>query len=247
MIQLTPVLRPTDLTDELVQQLTDRFKADKTQRVWNEEFIKTALLQMSSGKCCYCECKINEESKYMEVEHYRCKDIYEDEVLLWSNLLPSCKRCNGTKHNHDTGVEPIIHPVNDDPRNHLELKAYRFYGRTLIGKTTVEVINLNERERLQRKRFEVGAEIKERLDELEIQMRDYLESLPSTRKRRNIIHKLRGIIQQGQPNEEYAATVSTEILREDSYHFVKAELINLGWWDDDFQRLEDELAKIAFL
>jgi len=247
MIQLTPVLRPTDLIDELVQQLTDRFKADKTQRVWNEEFIKTALLQMSSGKCCYCECKINEESKYMEVEHYRCKDIYEDEVLLWSNLLPSCKRCNGSKHNHDTGIEPIIHPVNDDPRNHLELRAYRFYGKTAVGKMTIDVVNLNDRRRLQDKRYQVGSEIKEKLDELEEQLRFFLEGTRPLRTRRNILSKLRGIMQQGQPTEEYAATVATEILREDSYHFVKAEITNLGCWDNEFQQLEDKLTKIAFL
>lgn len=247
MIQLNAMPRPLTLTDELVQQLTALFKADKTQRVWNKDFIKSPLLKMSSGKCCYCECRIDEESKYMEVEHFRCKDIYEDDVVLWSNLLPSCKRCNVNKADHDTNAEPMVHPVDDDPRNHLELKAYRFYGKTLIGKTTIEVVKLNERERLQLKRFEVGSKIKEALDEVEEQVRDYLASLRSPYKRRNILSKLRGIMEQGFPTQEYAATVATEILREDSYYFVKTELMNLGSWDDEFQQLESELTKIAFL
>ena len=45
-------------------------------------------------------------------------------------------------------------------------------------------------------------------------------------------------MQTGQSSERYAATVATEILREDSYHFVKTELAALGLWDADFQQLE---------
>lgn len=247
MIQLQPVPRPAALTDELVHQLTEKFKADKTQRVWDLSFIKEALLGMSWGKCCYCECKVVEESKYMEVEHFKYKDFYEEDVLLWSNLLPSCKRCNGNKLNHDTEAEPIIHPVRDDPREHLDFRGYRFYGKTPVGKMTVEVIYLNEIERLQTKRYEVGAEIKEQLDELEEQVRDFLEAAQPLRKQRRILSKLKGIMKQGQPTEEYAATVATEILREDSYPFVKAELVKLGLWDTDFQQLEDGLTSIAFL
>ncbi|MBP6826396.1 MAG: hypothetical protein KA165_07545, partial [Saprospiraceae bacterium] len=58
--------------------------------------------------------------------------------------------------------------------------------------------------------------------------------------------KLRGIMLEGQPTEEYSATVATEILREDSYHFAKTELTNLGLWDDNLQYLENELIKISF-
>jgi len=47
--------------------------------------------------------------------------------------------------------------------------------------------------------------------------------------------------------EEYAATTATEILREGSYDFVKAELEHLGLWDADFQQLEAGLTRIAFL
>jgi len=54
-------------------------------------------------------------------------------------------------------------------------------------------------------------------------------------------------LQQRQPTEEYAATTATEILREGSYDFVKAELEHLGLWDADFQQLEAGLTRIAFL
>lgn len=246
MIQLHPVPRPAELTEELVQRLTQDFKADKKQRVWDRPFIKTALLTMSSGKCCYCECNVTEESKYMEVEHFKCKDRYEDDVLVWSNLLPSCKRCNGNKLDHDTENEPIIHPVYHDPREHLTFRDYRFYPKTAIGQASIKIVNLNERERLQLKRFKIGAKLKEELDELEEHVQDFLETTGTPRKQRRIISKLRGIMEQGQPTEEYAATVATEILREPSYHFAKTELTKLGLWDEEFQRLEVALMRIAF-
>ena len=125
MIQLQALARPIELTDERVQQLTEKYKTDNTA-VWQKDYIKKALLKMSFEKCCFCECRINEESKYLEVEHFHPKSLYPDEVLLWENLLPICKRCNVHKLNHDTKQDPIIHPVKDSPKKHLSIENYRF-------------------------------------------------------------------------------------------------------------------------
>jgi len=246
MIRLSSVPCPAELTDEKAQELTERYKADKNQSVWNQDFIKKSLLEMSSGKCCYCECRIDEESKYMEVEHFFPKNFYEDKVVKWSNLLPSCKRCNGNKSVHNPEIEPIVHPVEHEPREHLELKAYRFYGKTPEGKKIIEVVQLNDRQRLQTKRFKIGSKTKEELDELEDRILEFLAGIQSLRQRSNIIYKLRGIMEQGQADQEYAATVSTEILREDSCHFAKAEIEKLGLWDTELQQLEEGLKRIAF-
>ena len=59
MIRLSPMPCPTELTDEKARELTEKYKADRKQSVWNQDFIKKPLLQMSSGKCCYCEIKID--------------------------------------------------------------------------------------------------------------------------------------------------------------------------------------------
>lgn len=246
MIRLSPVPCPAELTDARAQELTEIFLADQTQRVWNQKYIKKALIGMSSGKCCYCECRIYEESKYMEVEHFFPKEFHKEKVVEWANLLPACKRCNVNKGKHDPAVEPIIHPVGHEPKEHLELKSYRFYGKTPEGKKLIEVVDLNERERVQIKRFEIGSKVKEELDELEERVRDFIEGRRLPLHQRKIISKLRGIMVQGQPNQEYAATISSEILREDSYHFAKAELEKLGLWDEEFQQLEEGLKRIAF-
>jgi len=44
--------------------------------------------------------------------------------------------------------------------------------------------------------------------------------------------------------EKYSATVATAILNEDAYYFSKRELIKLGFWDDEFQTLENQLVVI---
>jgi uncharacterized protein (TIGR02646 family) len=249
MIRLTPLPRPAELTDQLAHELTERFKADRSQRVWNQPFIKNALLEMSSWKCCFCECKLAEEGTDPEVEHFCPKALYPDEVLLWENLLPICSPCNRTKRGHDTKAEPIIHPAKDDPREHLRLESgCWFKGKTELGKTTTRAIrHLNDPLGACKKRWEVGTQVKQELEGLEDEMQEFLAGVQMRQKQSRILHRLESVMQRGQPTERYSATVATEILREDSYHFVKAELQKLGLWDADFQRLEDGLTSIAFL
>ena len=79
---------------------------------------------MSNQKCAYCEGRLDLKSDYMEVEHFRDKKDYPNDVLIWENLLPSCKHCNGNKSSHDVVSEPIINPFVDVPREHIFLKSY---------------------------------------------------------------------------------------------------------------------------
>jgi 5-methylcytosine-specific restriction endonuclease McrA len=118
MIKLDRTPKPIELTAELQDKLTDEFKLTG-KSVWNIDFIKKGLLDYSNNKCCYCETNIKEESKYLEVEHFHHKGKYKDEVLEWDNLLPSCKKCNGTKNDHDTILEPIIDPSIIDPKKNI--------------------------------------------------------------------------------------------------------------------------------
>ena len=101
MIKIQRVSAPSELNDETVSTLTTLYKSTG-ENVWNKPYIKKELLKMSHNKCCYCELKLGEEGKYMQVEHYHCKSLYPDEVVLWENLLPSCNRCNTNKSSHDT-------------------------------------------------------------------------------------------------------------------------------------------------
>lgn len=172
MIKIKDLPAPTELTDKLIEQLTEEFKSTN-RAVWKKDYISKQLLSMSDGKCCFSECKLVEEGKYLEVEHFYPKSIYPDEVLKWENLLPISSAVNKAKLDHDTKAEPIINPRFDDPKKHLAFKTYRFKGKDEIGNTTVEVLNLNDTNLWVNKRFEIGNYAVERLEEISKDLEEY--------------------------------------------------------------------------
>ncbi|MGE8554787.1 MAG: HNH endonuclease [Chryseobacterium jejuense] len=246
MIKLNRTPKPAELTSELQDTLTAEFKLTG-KSVWNFDFIKKGLLGFSNDKCCYCEANINEESKYLEVEHFHHKDEYKDEVLEWDNLLPSCKKCNGTKNNHDTKLEPIIDPSKIDPKNHLKYWRYRIKGSDDIGKLTVSVLNLNEQDRLVKKRFEIGNAIQEKLEQLNELTDDYINGIQkNTRRKNRIVNGTKGLMKEGLPSAIYSATSATVILTDLEYDKLKNKLISLNLWDMELIQLEIDLNKTAF-
>lgn len=245
MIKLDRSAKPVELTDELQVTLTDEFKSTG-KSVWNVDFIKKALLDFSNDKCCYCEANINEESKYLEVEHFHHKNEYKDEVLEWENLLPSCKKCNGTKNDHDTKLEPIIDPSKIDPKNHLKYWRYRVKGSDEIGKLTVSVLKLNDQDRLVKKRFEIGNAIQDKLEQLNELIDDYISGIQtSTRRKNRIVNGAKDLMKEGLPTAIYSATSATVILTDTEFESLKSKLISLGFWDAELVQLEIDLNKIA--
>lgn len=245
MIKLDRTPKPVELTAGLQVALTDEFKLTG-KSVWNVDFIKKALLGFSNDKCCYCEANINEESKYLEVEHFHHKDTYKDEVLEWENLLPSCKKCNGTKNDHDTKLEPIIDPSRIDPKNHLKYWRYRIKGSDDFGKLTVSVLKLNDQDRLVKKRFEIGNAIQEKLEQLNELTDDYISGVQnSTRRKNRIVNGTKDLMKEGLPTAIYSATSATVILTDTEFEALKRKLTSLGFWDAELSQLEIDLNKTA--
>lgn len=245
MIKLDRPPKPAELTTELQVALTDEFKSTG-KSVWNIDFIKRELLVFSNNKCCYCEANINEESKYLEVEHFHHKDAYKDEVLEWENLLPSCKKCNGTKNDHDTKLEPIIDPSKIDPKNHLNYWRYRIKGSDDFGKLTVSVLKLNDQDRLVKKRFEIGNAIQEKLEQLNELADDYISGIQtSTRRKNRIVNGTKDLMREGLPSAIYSATSATVILTDIEYETLKSKMMELGFWDVELSQLEIDLNKTA--
>ncbi len=245
MIKLDRTPKPVELTKKLQVELTEEFKLTG-KSVWNIDFIKKGLLGYSNDKCCYCEANVKEESKYLEVEHFHHKDAYKDEVLEWENLLPSCKKCNGTKNDHDTKKEPIIDPSITDPKKHLRFWRYRIKGFDALGKLTVSVLNLNDQDRLVKKRFEIGNAIQEKLEQLNELIDDYISGLQtSTRRKNRIINGIKDLMKEGLPNSIYSATASAVILTDTEFDSLKIKLTSIGFWDAELSQLEIDLNKTA--
>ncbi len=65
------------------------------------------LEEQFNGKCAYCETKYLATSDSW-IEHYRPKSEYYWLAYQWSNLLPTCTKCNRTKSN----CFPLINEAN---------------------------------------------------------------------------------------------------------------------------------------
>ncbi|PFD04499.1 hypothetical protein [Bacillus cereus] len=130
--------------------------------------VKEELRTMFSGKCAYCESKI-EHVQYMHVEHYRPKGFVEGETKgspgyywlgsKWGNLLLACEICNGRefKGNHFPLKDPkkrvkdhlgniqleeplLINPCEDEhPEDHIIFKENgEIEGVGLMGDQSIK-------------------------------------------------------------------------------------------------------------
>jgi uncharacterized protein (TIGR02646 family) len=249
MIQLTAMSKPTELTEELQEKLTELYKKT-AESVWKQKFIERDLLRMSFGKCCYCECNVVEESKYMEIDHFHPKSLYDNEVVKWENLLPSCKLCNGSKGNFDTQKNDFLHPIQDNPQEHLYFLGYRLRVKnsSVKAKNLLENIDLNNKQRLVDKRFEIGEAIEEKLIKLLELTIDYENGDSKHTRRKNIIsNSLINLLQEGQPTSDYSALAATVILQNPDYQEIKLLFVSSGLWNEEFNNLEKQLIKSALM
>ncbi len=237
MIRITKKECPSELTDDVREELTREYK--KTEKaVWKKPYIEKALMESSHGKCCYCECRLGQEGKYMEVEHYWPKSIYPESVADWDNLLPSCKRCNGKKSSHDTKEDPIIDPSKKYPREHLFVRSYRLYPKDELGRLTIDVLYLNASDRLVRPRFEVGDKTHEMISLILELARDYDTGTAKHAHRENrMVSSTKNLIRQGLSESAYAATVATEITDSSDFCELRHILQHNHLWDDETEEL----------
>lgn len=251
MIKIIRPPAPEELTSTRVMELTEEFKNDSSKRVWDKKYIKEALLEMSHNKCCYCECKIDEESKYLEVEHFHPKSIYKDEVVHWDNLLPSCKRCNGRKGDHDTLEKPIVNPAIDEPKEHLKLKnyrlksdvVYRLNSKTEVGWDTIKLLSLNDSDRLLRIRTKIGRELIYRLCVI-FNLAGRLDD--SEKDWQMIINGMKGIQKQCLPESEYTGALSSIVVNDEHYRKLKELLTQKSLWDREHQE-NDRIMQLYYL
>lgn len=241
MIKLTLIQKPKELTTKIEQQLVNEFKANGSS-VWKKPYIENALLQMTHNKCAYSEQLVNQKSSYMEIDHFKHKDKYKDEVVRWGNLLPSCKKCNTTKHDHDVVSEPIVNPLVDEPKDYMYVKAFRFYKRDEIGQRTIETLALNDKLHFIDPRSKMGFDIADHLESLY----EKLKADNTDRKRRNTLSSIKSTLESCGPEYEYSAVVSTFILYEfDTYQDMELYLRNEGLWDSELDNIKSKLQAIA--
>lgn len=242
LIRLQRHQKPVFLSPANALELTETFTKTGAS-VWNHPEIKISLMESSHAKCAFCECSLSSESNYMEVEHFKCKDLYKDLVVDWVNLLPACKRCNIAKGTHDVGADPIIDPYEIDPRDHLFFRLYQLKGKDALGKSTVDVLDLNNSDRLVIKRFEVGQQTLISIEDACGRLEQFLSSR-TTRRKNKLLSVVDVILDECQPNAVYAATTATVALNDEDFLRIISTLRDLSLWES---YLEEKLVAAAGL
>jgi len=232
VIRLSRGPAPQKLDRAEIAALTGEFKASGKD-VWNKPYIREALLALSHCKCAYCEANISEESKYMEVEHFRPKEDFPDLVVDWGNLLPACKRCNVRKGTYNVDAEGmIVNPFIHTPQDHFYFRDYRLRPRDDIGRNTTQILYLNQLDRLVSVRMQVGDAIASSLEKIRSQVEDYLAGPRMTRKRNQITTGVEELLKQAQPASQFSALAATVLLGDDNYKWIKAQLEVLNLWTE---------------
>lgn len=235
MIRIVRNFTPLFFTPDNVAALTDAFKKHNTH-VWQHKEVKEACLTIGNNKCAYCEVVLNQKSTYLEIDHFRDKSDYPDEVIQWENLLPACRHCNGTKSDHDVADEPIINPAADNPADHIYLKAYRLRGRDPLGEMTIEVLNLNDSEHFVTERCKVGCFIEEKIEEAEKKLQNYI-SFSNSARRRELNKVMRALLKQCQKNALFSAVSATSLHESEEYACIRNTMIEHNIWTPQYESL----------
>lgn len=244
MIKLEREECPEELTSEVCEELTKLYLENRYRDVWNSPKIrkplKDALLKMSHGKCAYCECKLNEESKDVTIDHFLPKSKNPNDVVKWENLFPACLRCNREKGDY-TGT--IVNPCQDRPQDYVALDSksrYRLRGIDPIGigKNTIMAVKLNDIQRVMVPRMAEWEDIHRRLEEV-------WEDLEEEGYRPRYRNRLEILMGECMPGSAYAAVKAVNMLDDVCYQNIKAFLKEAGEWTGKLNLFEREMQQIA--
>jgi hypothetical protein len=122
---------------------------------------KDILRKSTSGKCMYCESKI-EHISYAHIEHIKPKTKYPELEFEWNNLGFSCQVCNtnkGVKYNEDI---PFINSYNENPEDYIIFLGFYIFPkqRSERGEYTIKEMDLNRPNLVDRRKDKIEGIIK---------------------------------------------------------------------------------------
>ncbi|WP_085297014.1 HNH endonuclease family protein [Cognaticolwellia mytili] len=199
---------------------------DKLISHYRHQEIKTPLFESSSQKCAFCEC-MPAEGGHIEVEHFKPKSIHPNSTFEWINFLPSCRKCNGYKLDHDTVKEPIINPYETDPEEVFDYEAFRINAKKgpheIAGNKTIAICGLNSAGLMQ-PRANILVSLFSFSDSLELAITDYHEASTDIKKRnrvRNINQAIERIELLVDPGEKYSGFCKDFLKKCETYQKAK--------------------------
>ncbi len=80
--------------------------------------IKERIKEETHEKCAYCESKVTHVAPG-DTEHMLPRNHRPELIVDWDNLTFVCRWCNQYKSDYYSETEPLLHPYEDDPADHL--------------------------------------------------------------------------------------------------------------------------------
>jgi uncharacterized protein (TIGR02646 family) len=202
--------------------------------------VKAQILLDQNNKCCFCEAIAIQSA---DVEHFRPKGKVSDApqhpgyywlAYEWTNLLGCCSTCNSraknflfplvdpnnrvnSHHGNIAQEEPLfVHPVHDEPTQHLTFDKFTVFGMTDKGRQTAQkegVLDLNRLELLLKRR-ELWMDISDRVNTLLLLRRAELEGhIMPTYLRQHALQTEEYLKKKCDPTQPFLAMVFIEVER----------------------------------
>jgi len=118
------------------------------------ENIRQSVRERAHHRCEYCRFPEGESRFSHQVDHIR--PIKHKGTHDLNNLAWACFQCNNRKGSDIAGYDPLSDTITPlfNPRDqtwddHFSLVGYEIIGKTPIGRTTLEVLEMNSSERLE--------------------------------------------------------------------------------------------------
>lgn len=114
--------------------------------------LRTLVWERARGRCEYCQMHQNDyEYQTFHVEHIISKQHGGTDNP--ENLCLACSECNWAKGTNLVGllngkIVPLFHPRRQIWKRHFVWEMTTLVGKTLSGKVTIRVLNMNNPQRL---------------------------------------------------------------------------------------------------
>jgi 5-methylcytosine-specific restriction endonuclease McrA len=121
-----------------------------------ETKTRESVRRRANERCEYCLLRQEQTGLTHHVEHIIARQHGGTDDP--ENLALACNRCNACKGPNLTGIDPetstvvpLFHPRRDAWADHFEFQHARIVGKTPKGRATVNVLQINDERRLERR------------------------------------------------------------------------------------------------
>ena len=162
---------------------------------------KEALRESTSGKCMYCESKI-EHISFAQVEHIKPKSKFPELEFSWEKLGYCCQHCNTKKGDKFDEAIPFVDPYTENPEDYLVFLDHFIKTKKQSserGDYTIKEIDLNRSRLVDRRKDKIDG-IKKLID---------IASSLNESLRNQVIAELKT---EAEKDREYSAAVKSFLL-----------------------------------